>query len=167
MKEILDSDREAFTGIRMLFSTNASGAPLQIKPELNHVFSGIFSGSRLIAYSDSIQSEMESGVAQILYKQRALLDTNLLSDLPKYFNGEVLSTKSKVEEILAAIENTYGGGFDYTFAVLENLREFVSANNPYPVSKVAAAIYLDHKLQKTPKTSSTEEICLANHLGKV
>ncbi|MEZ7275794.1 hypothetical protein [Pseudoalteromonas sp. 68 DY56-GL68] len=157
LKDIVDSDNSAFDGIRMLYSTNASGAQLQVDDSLNHIVSGIFSKKRLLAYSDSIRKEMETGTSVICFKQRALFDTNLLSDLPKYLKGSDISTKEKVEEILNVIESTYGGGFDYCFSMLENLRQFTSDNNPYPVNKVSSAIYLDHKLRGTLKPLSEEE----------
>lgn len=145
--EIVDSDKEAFNGIRMLYSTNATGAQLQIDESLEHLFTGIFSKKRLLAYSDSIRSEMEKGKSVICFKQRALFDTNLLSELPKYFKGVEFSTREKVESVIEAVRDYYGGGFDYSFPMLENLREFTCSNNPYPVTKVSAAIYFDHKLQ--------------------
>ena len=141
LQDIIDSDAAAFNGIRMLYSTNASGAQLQTEDTLTHLFSGIFSKNGLLAYSDSIKSEMDAGTSIICYKQRALFDTNLLSDLPRYFKGEVITTRQKIEEILEAIEKNYTGGFDYSFAMLENLRQFVQDNNPHPVNKVSAAIY--------------------------
>ena len=124
LKEIIDSDKAAFKGIRMLYSTNASGAQIQVDESLEHVFSGIFSKDRLLAYSDSIRSEMDIGTSIICFKQRAFLDTNLLSDLPKYFKDLEITTKQKVEDILAVIEKEYGRGFDYCFPMLENLRQF-------------------------------------------
>lgn len=144
LQDIVESDAAAFRGIRMLYSTESSGAELQVKDSAKHILVGIFSKRKLLAYSDSIGEEMKSGVATIYYKRRVLFDTNLLTDLPRYFLEEDLSTRDKVAEILSIIESEYGGGFDYVFPVLENLRESVKENNPYPVRKVAAAIYLDH-----------------------
>ncbi len=131
----------------MLYSTDASGAELQVKNELKHVFTGIFSRSRLLAYSDAIRAQMEAGTSTILYQQRALLDTNLLSNLPHYFEGNNTKITQSMHEIVTAIEHHYGGGFDYSFSMIENMREFININNPHPVTKVAAAIYLDHKIR--------------------
>lgn len=143
----------------MLYSTNASGAQLQTEDTLTHLFSGIFSKKGLLAYSDSIKSEMDAGTSIICYKQRALFDTNLLSDLPRYFKGEVITTRQKIEEILEAIEKNYTGGFDYSFAMLENLRQFVQDNNPHPVNKVSAAIYFDQRMHGAAGSSiSVEDI---------
>ncbi len=157
LKEIIDRDRSAFSGIRMLYSTDFSGAKLQVDDSLKHINSGIFSKSRLLAYSDSIRNEMELlGKSVICYKRRILFDTNLLSDLPKYFNDSDIVTKEKVRDILMAIESVYDGGFDYKFAMLENMRQFTCDNNPYPVNKVAAAIYFDHRLRGKINRSNTE-----------
>lgn len=144
LQDIIDSDAAAFRGVRMLYSTESSGAELQVQDSARHLLAGIFSKRKLLAYSDSISEEMKLGVSKVYYKRRILFDTNLLTDLPRYFLGEELSTRDKVAEILSIIETEYSGGFDYVFSVLENLREFVKGNNPYPVRKVAAAIYLDH-----------------------
>lgn len=157
LKEIIDSDKEAFNGIRMLYSTNAAGAQLQVDESLKDFFTGIFSKKRLLAYSDSIRTEMEQGTSIICFKQRALFDTNLLSDLPKFFKGIDFSTKQKVEKITEAVEKVYGGSFDYCFPMLENLREFTCANNPYPVNKVSAAIYFDNKLRGELRPSSNKD----------
>ncbi|WP_212751480.1 hypothetical protein [Pseudoalteromonas sp. S2721] len=43
LKDIVDSDKKAFNGIRMLYSTNAAGAQLQIDESLEHLFTGVFS----------------------------------------------------------------------------------------------------------------------------
>lgn len=158
LKDIVDSAESSFEGIRMLISTDSTGAQLQVDGSLRHIMSGIFSKSRLLAYSDSIRKEMETGTAIIGFKQRALLDTNFLSDLPKYFKGIDISTKENVQDILNAIEDSYDGGFDYCFPMLENLRQFTSENNPYPVNKVSAAIYLDHKLRGIMKKPSNGDI---------
>ncbi|MBD2799789.1 hypothetical protein ID854_04795 [Xenorhabdus sp. M] len=158
LADIIDSDESAFSGIRMLFSTNASGAELQVPESHQHIMRGIFSKSRLLAYSDAIRNEMETGTSVICFKQRALFDTNLLSDLPKYFLGSDITTKEKIKETLDIIEKVYGGGFDYCFPMLENLRQFTCDNNPYPVIKVSAAIYLDHKLRNTIHYQSANNI---------
>jgi hypothetical protein len=157
LKEIIDKDEDAFKGIRMLYATNASGAPIQVADPSKDLFSGIFSKSRLLAYSDSIRSEMESGKAGIYYIRRALFDTNLLSDLPKYFKGQDFSTKEKVQEIVSTIETEYNGSFDYCFPMLENLRLFTHENNPHPVNKVSSAIYFDHLLRGCLKPKIKEE----------
>ncbi|CAM0557914.1 hypothetical protein EHLJMEHL_03005 [Vreelandella titanicae] len=153
LKDIVDSDESAFEGIRMLYSTNESGALLQVEESLRHVFSGIFSKKRLLAYSDSIRSEMEAGTSVICYKQRALFDTNLLSDLPRYLKGQEISTAEKIEDILEAVEKKYCGAFDYSFPMLENLRQFIHENNPHPLTKVSAAIYFDHKIRGLVRNS--------------
>lgn len=156
LKDIVDSEEHAFSGIRMLFSTEAAGTQLQVPESHSHIMRGIFSRSRLLAYSDSIRREMEVGTSVICFKRRALLDTNLLSDMPKYFYGSDFSTKEKVKETLDAIENVYSGGFDYCFPMLENLRQFTYDNNPHPVAKVSAAIYFDHKLRNSLKSQTKE-----------
>jgi len=143
LKDIIDSDADAFSGIRMLYASNASGAELQLKEEHKHVFSGIFCKEKLLAYSDAIHEEMQKGTSVITYKRRALFDTNLLSVLPKFILGESFTTRERVEDILKIVSSNYSGGFDYSFAMLENLREFTKENNPHPVNKVAAAKYFD------------------------
>lgn len=156
LKDVIDSDESAFSGVRMLYSTNFSGAQLQVDSSLKHIVSGIFAKDRLLAYSDSIRNEMELGKSAICFKQRALLDTNLLSDLPKYFKGIKITTTEKIEDVLSVLERVYGGGFDYSFAMLENLRQFICDNNPHPVNKVSAAIYFDHKLRGAINKSNTK-----------
>lgn len=159
LKEIVDSDKEAFAGIRMLYSTTAAGAQLQVNESVEHLITGVFSKKRLLAYSDSIRTEMEEGTSVICFKQRALFDTNLLSDLPKYFKGAEFSTREKVKNVVDAVTTFYGGAFDFSFPMLENLREFTCANNAYPVAKVAAAIYFENKLQgQVPSYSNDDDL---------
>jgi hypothetical protein len=147
LQEIIDSEKDAFEGIRMLFATDAAGAELQVPLSHQDLFSGVFSKTRVLAYSNEIASEILEKESMICYQRRALFDTNLLSDLPKYFKGEDLTTRSKIEKILGVVEKEYSGGFDFAFPMLENLRAYTSVNNPYPVNKVAAAFYFDAKLQ--------------------
>jgi len=156
LKDIIFSDKVAFNGIRMLFSTNAAGAELQVNESTKHVFSGIFSKDRLLAYSDTIHDEMEAGQSIIAYKRRALFDTNLISRLPEYFEKKDFSSKEKVKDVLELVKTVYGGGFDYSFAMLENLREFIKDNNPNPVNKVAAAKYFDNLIRGTHKSTSNK-----------
>ena len=158
LQEIIDSEKEAFEGIRMLFSTDAAGAELQVPLSHQDLFSGVFAKTKVLAYSNEIASEMKVRESVICYQHRALFDTNLLSDLPKYFRGEDFTTKSKVEKILDVVEHDYCGGFDFVFPMLENLREFTSVNNPYPVRKVSAAFYFDAKLQGNILESESENI---------
>lgn len=166
LKDVIDVDEPAFSGIRMLHSTDFSGAQLQADDSLKHIISGIFSKDRLLAYSDSIRNEMESGTSVIFFKHRVLLDTNLLSDLPKYLKGIDITTAEKVEDVLTVIERVYGGGFDYSFAMLENLRQFICDNNPHPVNKVSAAIYFDHKLRGWINKSNIEGDIFEPYIGQ-
>lgn len=156
LREIIDKAPASFKGIRMLYSTNESGAPLQVSESALGLITGIFSKERLLAYSDSIQAEMESGGSNIFYFQRVLFDTNLISRLPEFFTGCEINTREKVANILSLIVREYGGAFDYSFTMLENLRQFTSSNNPHPVHKVAAAIYFDHLIGGEIKPCSDE-----------
>jgi len=158
LKNIVNSDSLAFSGIRMLYSTEASGAQMQVDDSFRHVVTGIFSQRRLLAYSDSIRREMESGTSMICFKQRALMDTNLLSELPGYFNGEETKNKEKIDDILNAINTVFSGGFDFSFAMLENLRQFTLDNNPHPVNKIAAAKYFDQRLLGHAKVFSSKTL---------
>lgn len=151
LQDIIGLDPVAFQGVRMLYSTSSSGTELQVKESDRHVLSGIFSKNNIFAYSDAIFNEMQYGTSAICYKRRVLLDTNFLSDLPRYFLGEELNTRDKVEDVLTIIKDEYCGGFDYGFSMLENLREFARDNNPHPVNKVAAAIYFDHLVRGEAK----------------
>ena len=95
LQEIIDSEKEAFEGIRMLFATDAAGAALQVPIPHQDLFSGVFAKTRVLAYSNEIASEMLEKESMIYYKRRALFDTNLLSDLPKYFKDGDLDSNNK------------------------------------------------------------------------
>ncbi|ELL9331867.1 hypothetical protein RX455_003658 [Vibrio fluvialis] len=148
LQDVIDSEKNAFEGIRMLYSTDAAGAELQVNALHQDIFSGLFSKSKILAYSSEIAAEMQTRESLICYKRRVLFDTNLLSEIPRLVKGEDfkdVKIKEKVERILDVVINEYCGGFDYSFPMFENLREYTSVNNPYPIKKVAAALYFDDK----------------------
>ncbi|HHF2920442.1 hypothetical protein D8S93_18940 [Vibrio sp. VGrn 2] len=147
--DVIQSDAEAFKGSRVIYSTDNAGAPVNNFKDEN-LFADVFSRSKLLVYSEDIMAQMNSGQANLAFKQRALFDTNLVSDLPKYFRGEDLTTKDRVEKILGIVTTQLGGGYDFGFPMLENLRFFVSENCQWPIYKVAAAHYLDEKILNTP-----------------
>ncbi|PSS74545.1 hypothetical protein [Shewanella algae] len=146
--DVIESDVEAFKGSRVIYSTDNAGAPVN-NFQNEELFADVFSKSKLLVYSEDIMVQMKSGQADLAFKQRALFDTNLVSDLPRYFRGEVLTTRERVEKILDIVITQLGGGHDFGFPMLENLRFFVSDNCQWPIYKVAAAHYLDEKIFNT------------------
>ena len=159
LQDVIDSEKNAFDGIRMLYSTDAAGAELQVDDSHQDIFSGLFSKSKILAYSREIAAEMQTRESKIVYKRRALFDTNLLSEMPKFLKGEDFKTKEKVERILDVVINEYCGGFDYSFPMFENLLAYTSVNNPYPINKVAAALYFDDKCRgKTIQNVQSDDI---------
>lgn len=148
LMDIIDSERESFCGARLLYSTENAGVQLNDFAD-QELLTGLFSNSRLLAFSDEIMKQMNNNDCQLLFKQRVIFDTNLISDLPKYFNNESLSTREKIEKILSIVKHSFAKGYDFSFPMLENLRKFTESNNSWPIYKVAASFYLDEKLQNT------------------
>lgn len=145
LAEIIAGDRDAFSGLRLLFASDVSGAPIQATLEETGCASSLFCGKGMLVFSDEIEAQMRLGRADIQFGVRAILDTNLLSDLPKFFAGNELSTRASVEAALQFVLANLGGHIDWTFASLENLREVSKANNPWPFLKVAAAHHFDKR----------------------
>lgn len=143
LAEIIEGDREAFSGLRLLFASDVSGSPIQAALEETGYASSLFCGKGMLAFSDEIEVQMQRGQAQIFFGARAILDTNLLSDLPGFLTGETIRSGSHVEASLKFIVQNLDGKIDWTFASLENLREVAKPDNPWPFLKVAAAYYFD------------------------
>ena len=143
LAEIIAVDRDAFSGFRLLFASDFSGAPIQAALEKSGYVKSLFCGSGMLAFSDEIEAQMRLGSAEVQFGVRAVIDTNLLSDLPKFFAGDEISTRESVEAALEFVFENLGGHIDWTFAYLENLREVSKANNPWPFLKVAAAHHFD------------------------
>lgn len=144
--DIVASDREAFTGFRVLFASDEGGVPLQAMDKSsnpNMPIVSLFTGKGIFAFSDAIEKQMEKGSARLAFPIISLLDTNFLSELPAFFRGETSKHHEKVAETLKYIEHESGRGFDWSFAALENLRELFKPNNPWPYQKVAAAKMFD------------------------
>ncbi|WP_291387103.1 MULTISPECIES: hypothetical protein [Achromobacter] len=139
LAQILSTDRDAFSGIRLLFASDSTGAPIQKALEQAACVNSLFCGKGMLAFSEEIHAQMSLGRADLQFGVRAILDTNLFSDLPKFFTGDEISTRRSVEMALRFVQTTLGGHIDWTFASLENLREVTKANNPWPFVKVAAA----------------------------
>lgn len=143
-------DREAFSGLRVLYASDYSGTPVQAAIEQSGTISSPFCGIGMLAFSDEIEEQMKSSAAPIMFAVRALLDTNLLSDLPKFLCGESITTRDRVASALQFLDKDLQRTIDWTFASLENLREVSKPNNPWPFLKVAAARYfMDHGLSTT------------------
>lgn len=145
LAEIIAIDRDAFSGLRLLFASNISGVPIQGALDEAGCVTSLFCGKGMLAFSDEIEAEMVSGCADIQFGVRAILDTNFLSDLPKFFAGNEISTRKSVETVLEYVQTELDGHIDWTFASLENLREVSKANNPWPFLKVAAAHHFDKR----------------------
>lgn len=144
MYEIFASEANTFKPFRVLHANSNDGSALQSKLSKNSttaITKPIFCESKLLAYSEQIRKQMLLGEHNILYKSQAMLDTNFLSDLPRYFTGQDLSTREVIKETLKVIITDFNSGVDWTFASLENMREAMKAGNPWPTLKVAAVKY--------------------------
>jgi len=101
----------------------------------------VFTGKGVLAYSREIEEQMAKGKAKLEFDRCALFDTNLLSDLPKYFSGEPFDDPEhpvRIGNVLKFIDKELGRSFSFSFAALENLLEARKADNPHPLRKVAA-----------------------------
>ncbi len=150
LADIVASDREAFSGIRVLFASDEGGVPLQAlgrSDNPNVPVAPLFAGKGIFAFSDAIERQMRNGSAPLEFPFFSLLDTNFLTELPGFFRHEKSKHREKVRATLQFIEDQSGRGFDWTFATLENLREVVKPNNPWPYQKVAAAKMFDAMMQ--------------------
>ncbi|UZD97653.1 hypothetical protein LOY64_11850 [Pseudomonas corrugata] len=147
LADIVASDREAFSGIRVLFASNEGGVPLQDLGRSDNPdvpVTPLFAGKGIFAFSDAIERQMRNGrTAPLEFPFFSLLDTNFLTELPGFFRHEESKHRDKVAATLQFIEDQSGRGFDWTFAALENLREVIKPNNPWPYQKVAAAKMFD------------------------
>jgi|CXWL01.1.fsa_nt_gi hypothetical protein len=138
--DIVAKEKGAFSGLRTLFASDVAGVNLQFEDIPN--IANIFTGKGLLAFSQEIDSQMAQGKANLEFDQCVLLDTNFLSDLPRYFSGEAFSNpnqREKIEEVLNFVDRKLGRSFNFSFVALENLLEARKPNNPHPHRKVAAA----------------------------
>lgn len=150
LKELINRDRAAFSGMRVLYASEVAGVPIQEKLSNDGNVQSIFTGKGLLAFSDEIEEAMRGGQAMVHIGVRPLIDTNLFSDLPKLLTGKEFDTRMRVKAILDYLATTFGPGLlDWSFASLENMREAVKPDNVWPVYKSAAArYYLDHGYSK-------------------
>jgi hypothetical protein len=148
--ETIMRDREAFSGLRVLYASDCSGTPIQAHLEKSGIVSSAFCGVGVLAFSDEIERQMLSARAPIIFAVRAMLDTNLLSDMPKFLRGETITTRDRVASALQFLDGELQRNIDWTFASLENLREVSKPNNHWPFLKSAAARYfIDHGISNT------------------
>lgn len=96
LKDIVYEDRAAFSGLRMLYASDFSGTPIQEMLAGSGHITSVLCGTRVLAFSDEIEQQMSVGQADLGFAVRAVFDTNLLSDLPKYFGGQNISTRDRV-----------------------------------------------------------------------
>lgn len=162
LADIIAADRDAFSGLRLVYASDISGTPIQSALEATGCMSSIFCGKGVLVFSDEVEAQMRLGRAEIQFGVRAMLDTNLLSDLPKFFTGDVISTRERVEAALQFVVENLDGKIDWTFASIENLREASKTNNPWPFLKVAAAHHFcEHGLAPTSRDGLLEYMPVA------
>jgi hypothetical protein len=146
LMDIVEGADGAFSGIRMLYSKKGVGAPLVDSIHLANNVCGLFSHDNVLAYSDEIMEQCLVDAAMIGYKRRVLFDTNLLSDLPKLLLGEEFNTRDKALSILKYVKSEFAGSIDFSFPLLENLREYCDRNQKFPIRKLASAYYFDEMI---------------------
>ena len=144
LADIIATDRSAFSGMRIMFASDVAGVTLdELFGTLETIpLAQLFCGKGLLAYSDQIAQQMRTGVAPLRFASRTLMDTNFLSELPKLCGGEDFKGRERLDEILGLIDARCGRTLEWTFACLENMREALKSNNPWPYRKVAAAKFL-------------------------
>lgn len=131
-------DRDAFSGFRLLMASDAAGEPIQQMLAESGNFAAVFCGKRVLAFSDELEAKMQKGPTDLMFGIRAILDTNVLSELPSLFRGQKIDKQTRLIEILQDIDQNFDRKVDWSFASLENLREAAKPNNPWPYLKVAA-----------------------------
>lgn len=170
LADVIASDREAFSGIRLLFASDVAGVPLPAmgkSSSSNVPVVSLFAGNGFLAFSDGIEQQMNRGSSPLVFACLSLLDTNFLSELPRFFRGEETVHREKIGDSLQFIDAQFGRGFDWTFAALENLREVMKPNNPWPYQKVAAAKLFDalgNFPQVREMTSRGQAVPLEDHI---
>lgn len=112
-------------------------------PNPDVAISSMFCGSGFLAFSNEFEAEMKAGHSPLAFGIRVLFDTNFLSDMPKILSQEMFSRKAEMEATLNHIVEQLEKSFDWSFAALENIREVVKQNNPWPYRKVAAIKLFD------------------------
>lgn len=153
LHQIVSRDPEAFLYIRLLYATdrgNAIEVPL-LKDDPEIAVTGIFCGPRFLVYSEAAEQGMRRGTYYYRVKARTLVDTNFLSDLPHFYEGHPTKNSVAIAKTLKFIETSLGRGFDWSFPLLENLREVARGGNPFPYRKVAAAKFFDETGRSTPR----------------
>jgi len=163
--DMIERAEGAFSGFRMLYSKNGVGAPLNDSEHKNAKIRGLFSDDNVLAYSDDILRQCQLGEAGIGYIRRVLFDTNLLSDLPRVLEDEDFSSKEAACEILEYVKKHFGGSIDFSFPLLENLRQYCGGNKKFPIRKLAAAYYYDEKISE-PRQIRTEKHDFTSFFGK-
>ncbi|WP_138487452.1 hypothetical protein [Stutzerimonas nosocomialis] len=167
LASVISSDRGAFSGIRMLWSSETAGVPMQAlgrSENPNVPLGSLFSGNGIQAFSDDIEQQMKQSNAVLEFAYFTLLDTNFLSELPRFFRGERNDHTEKVGDTLQFIDTQPGRGIDWTFASLENLREVVKSNNPWPYQKVAAAKLFDSMKDFQQVRSGRMVVAIEDHI---
>jgi len=109
--DTINNNREAFSGLRLLYASDHGGAPIQEKPTDSYVVP-IFCGRGMLAFSDYIENQMQRGIPAVTFKVRAIFDTNILSDLPSYFSGKQTPTREKIKNTLKFIEDNFSRSAD-------------------------------------------------------
>jgi len=167
LANVINSDRGAFSGIRMLWASDTAGVPMQAlgrSENPNVPVGSLFTGNGIQAFSDGIEQQMKQGSALLEFAYFTLLDTNFLSELPRFFRGERNDHTEKVGDTLQFIDTQRGRGIDWTFASLENLREVLKPNNPWPYQKVAAAKLFDSMKNFQQVRSESMVVAIEDHI---
>lgn len=89
--------------------------------------------------------------------QRIFLDTNFVSNLPKFFSNQrhTLSDFDRMQDTIQKIKNKFNSSYDYNFIFFENYSEY-KKGLPYPTLKIAAMRFLTEALEKDVHLLSLE-----------
>lgn len=149
--DVIQRESGVFDGFRVLYASNAAGLFLQEQHQCSENLVPVFCKRYLLAWSDEISEVYRNGgTPDIAVASRPLVDTNLWSDLPRVLLDENFKSRDEAENVLNALCAYFGADkLDWTFGVLENMREACKPNNLYPLRKMAASLYyLNHGMAK-------------------
>jgi hypothetical protein len=90
---------------------------------------------------DQIEQEMLEERCEVRLLTPVVLNTNFMSDLRRYVSGEDFRKREEFESPLDFILQQAGRSVDYRFDALENLRQVLEGNIPWPYREVAAALF--------------------------
>lgn len=150
-RELIESDREGFSGLKMAYATKAFDTQI-LEVSLAEVekrcplVKSLFDGSGLLFYSDEVYKATLAGKAEIYSDFTISFDKNIAEEVRRFVAGKQCSKPDELYKLLLLTRGSVKNGFNYDFLsyLVEEYEQFLQTHNDRPFNTLLALKTLDY-----------------------